>query len=1187
MRYILAALLLFAPTISISATANHGDTVLISGSWFGSKSPAAPYFWAPLETSINPSPLGIHTSWDEISSMAYVSGEGPAGVGALKATNNGGVWTGMVASTGTFSWAAPGQKMYIYRKLKHNFSIFTPVNFNWESWRVWGDIVETGASISSMDGIWNGSLSMNSGWTVESGQDLWPLNGQACFGPVGQWNTNEILMRSNTNAVGYGDGYFQYKTNGASCGTVPYEAQDGTRHLKLWDGNATPRLQRNYVVHGVQENHTMGPDDRYWANSVYLDTTWARVMIGNASTLGASTQLEMQIPTAWSENSITVKFNKGSFSTGQTAYLYVINSDNNPNTDGFPVTIGGGDTTPPVISSPLPTGTQAYGTSSVTLQVTTDESATCKYSATDVAYASMGSTFGSTGGTTHQQPGFTTANGQSYTRYVRCIDGSGNANTSSTAISFSVSGTPGGPVVRAECASPPTGTIFCADFEEASDAARRAVWNDYDGATDVVFATDSGPSQDGANTVARFLAGSGQPYGADLVKVLPAAYDKLYLRYYQFFDAGYSTTWGGHGGGLTAGNRNNIGMSGSRPDGTDYADFSIEVSTAGHTRSYNYSRGMYQDCSNPAGSCWGDSFPCDYDSGAIYCTKPHHIKHSSVSWPTFSTGTWRCVEQMIDMGGSAASNLDGTDPNGRYQIWIDGVPLGDYEDLWLRTSTGLKLQHLYMAWRNTSGTAHGSVGQRFDNIIVSTQRVGCGTSTTDKTEPTTSNVLPTGTVSSPATLSFSTSETCAAAYAPTRVGHRYKTPFTTTNGTSHSASVAFANGNKTEYYTCMDAAGNISVPAVASFFVGDSQAPTDPSNLTATPASTTQINLSWTASTDNAGIVGYNIERCQGAACTSWAEIQATSGAGTTYNNTGLTADTTYRYRVRARDAAPNYSGYSPIASATTTITYTVTGAVSGGGGTISPSSQTVNVGSAATLTVTPNAGYTASASGCGGSLAGTTYTTVAITANCTVTATFADTTAPTVAITAPTAGAYVAGESEAVTASASDNSGTVAGIQFKLDGANLGAEDTTPPFAITWNTTTASEGAHSLTATARDAAGNSATSAGIAVTVDNVAPVTSNPLPNGTLMVGTTGVTLRATTSENADCRYSATSGFTWGAGTPYSTTGGTAHSSAVTVAGGRNYRYYSRCLDPAGNPSNTVVSAFFVPRKPMHKVW
>ena len=68
---------------------------------------------------------------------------------------------------------------------------------------------------------------------------------------------------------------------------------------------------------------------------------------------------------------------------------------------------------------------------------------------------------------------------------------------------------------------------------------------------------------------------------------------------------------------------------------------------------------------------------------------------------------------------------------------------------------------------------------------------------------------------------------------------RYKTQFTNTNGTSHSASVAFSNGNKTEHYTCMDAAGNISVPATASFAVstGDVTAPsvtianTDPSTV--------------------------------------------------------------------------------------------------------------------------------------------------------------------------------------------------------------------------------------------------------------------------------------------------------------------------------------------------------------------
>ena len=80
--------------------------------------------------------------------------------------------------------------------------------------------------------------------------------------------------------------------------------------------------------------------------------------------------------------------------------------------------------------------------------------------------------------------------------------------------------------------------------------------------------------------------------------------------------------------------------------------------------------------------------------------------------------------------------------------------------------------------------------------------------------------------------------------------------------------------------------------------------------------------------------------------------------------------------------------------------TYTVTGQVSGGvGGTVSPSSQTVNSGSTTILTVFPNSGYnTSSASGCGGSLSGNTYYTGAITANCTVTASFtASTTLPNV----------------------------------------------------------------------------------------------------------------------------------------------------------------------------------------------
>jgi hypothetical protein len=94
------------------------------------------------------------------------------------------------------------------------------------------------------------------------------------------------------------------------------------------------------------------------------------------------------------------------------------------------------------------------------------------------------------------------------------------------------------------------------------------------------------------------------------------------------------------------------------------------------------------------------------------------------------------------------------------------------------------------------------------------------------------------------------------------------------------------------------------------------------------------------------------------------------------------------------------------------------------------------------------------------------------------------DTTPPTVSMTAPASGATVSG-STTVSATASDNAG-VAGVQFKLDGLNLGTEDTIAPYSISWSTTGATNGSHTLTAVARDTAGNRTTSAGVTATVSN-----------------------------------------------------------------------------------------------------
>ena len=100
-----------------------------------------------------------------------------------------------------------------------------------------------------------------------------------------------------------------------------------------------------------------------------------------------------------------------------------------------------------------------------------------------------------------------------------------------------------------------------------------------------------------------------------------------------------------------------------------------------------------------------------------------------------------------------------------------------------------------------------------------------------------------------------------------------------------------------------------------------------------------------------------------------------------------------------------------------------------------------------------------------------------------------ADTQPPTVSFTSPSAGIVTGTVS--VQASASDNVG-VTSVQFRLDGVALGAADTTAPYSVSWNTTTAADGAHTLTAEARDAANNLAT-ATVNVLVQNT-PVSSSP---------------------------------------------------------------------------------------------
>ncbi len=94
----------------------------------------------------------------------------------------------------------------------------------------------------------------------------------------------------------------------------------------------------------------------------------------------------------------------------------------------------------------------------------------------------------------------------------------------------------------------------------------------------------------------------------------------------------------------------------------------------------------------------------------------------------------------------------------------------------------------------------------------------------------------------------------------------------------------------------------------------DVQSPTAPGSLAAA-SSVGQVNVNWAASSDNVGVTGYFVERCQGAGCSVFAQLASTPTAA--FTDTAVTMGSIYGYRARATDAAGNLSGYSNTGSVT------------------------------------------------------------------------------------------------------------------------------------------------------------------------------------------------------------------------------------------------------------------------------
>jgi fibronectin type 3 domain-containing protein len=151
-----------------------------------------------------------------------------------------------------------------------------------------------------------------------------------------------------------------------------------------------------------------------------------------------------------------------------------------------------------------------------------------------------------------------------------------------------------------------------------------------------------------------------------------------------------------------------------------------------------------------------------------------------------------------------------------------------------------------------------------------------------------------------------------------------------------------------------DAAGN---PPATTYTIypttlsSDTQPPVMSSSLSASAVSPSQINLTWSPATDNVGVTSYRVYRCSGVGCTPNSSV-ASGITGTSYSNTGLTANTSYSYYVTAFDAAGNQSNPPSNTASATTLASTYTLSVS-----VSPDQKgyvSANVGGLSCTSSTP-----------------------------------------------------------------------------------------------------------------------------------------------------------------------------------------------------------------------------------------
>ena len=327
-----------APAVSnVSGAVNHGNSITVSGSGFGS-----------------------HSAYNNISGdwkgSKYLNfrfkdfEDGQMNSNGFYPQKGGGLWSVAASELGVLSGGPKNSTKYLKRayvtdepggvsadvsgagnQLYTTFKFYMAANTqSGKFFRFYGDAPQNNVYLSS-------------GCTNYMVRGYSECTSGSCSGVATEWGSGPQLTPGQWHRVEVWADGSKSNFSVAVDGVAAWQKSNWLNSSLLMNGHT---LDYPNMLDASSRDAACPAVGSYGFDDIFVDFTQARVEIGDAPTWSASRKKEVQIPSSWTDSAVTVRVNSGEFTAGQSVYLYVVDSSGAVNSQGLPIKIGGSSVSP-------------------------------------------------------------------------------------------------------------------------------------------------------------------------------------------------------------------------------------------------------------------------------------------------------------------------------------------------------------------------------------------------------------------------------------------------------------------------------------------------------------------------------------------------------------------------------------------------------------------------------------------------------------------------------------------------------------------------------------------------------------------------------------------------------------------------------------------------------------------------